>query len=157
MKLLLAALLCLPVLAAGPHGRTLKELVELTDGAGKLAAVGDPMSGNLGFAKSVSGKTLSYDDHQGKGLKGHDFTVVRDGAQVAALIWSYTGFKEGVVDSFTFRSSRDGKLVSAVSAAGKMGHVVQAKMNVKDSKTRKLFDDEVRFFLVDSAALKPEK
>lgn len=151
------ALVSTPLRAAAPRSRTLAQLIATAESAGSRLTVGAPLSSDLGFANPFAGRTLSYDERKSSDQRGHDFTVVRDGSRVVALIWGNTGLKDGIVDGLTFRTTGEGKLVSAVESRGKLGHVGQIQLNVKDRRTQRLFDAEVRFFLVESTGLRPDK
>ncbi|MBI4677519.1 MAG: hypothetical protein HY748_08050 [Elusimicrobia bacterium] len=146
-----------------PKTRILQELIALVLAQGKERAVKSPSAENLGLTPGAATKAIRYKTDISPDEKEHAFEVLYSMTGEATgkpygLVWSRTKVsrKEGIKvidESWTLRLSTECVLQAAFKAEGKEGAVVQTKYPTDSSEAQRIFEQERRFYLVDSLAL----
>jgi hypothetical protein len=146
----LAALL---LVAAAPAEKKLKapkpvsmtEVVKASLAKGSDWTLDEMRAKNLGYAAPPATKEYVLDgesaptQHAIMVTLGNDTKSAVDVMVSSTSVVEFAGAQPAAIDGYTFRSDLDGKLISAIRARGKVESVMQEKLDVTASDTKKRF------------------
>lgn len=150
-----------PTKRSQPKSITLKSLVNMTVKKGTDWVLDDPRAGNLGYSQPPKVKEYLINEASTDAQFSSFVTLGDDGKTPGDIMISsttVTEFQNGqpaAIDGYTFRFDLTGKPVAVVRAYGKVGDIVQERLDISDPKIKTHSEAALKAARVQAATPQP--